>query len=201
MLYVYFSVHLGGRVQGVAVAHACIWLKHRATNIPVLLQSHHHHAEHSFSRKDVFTFGPQPSSWRIQQHNMHKTQSANRFKVIKETVAAVIWGFISFLLWGMAGSRSHFAKLFFCGVITSLSIWSMSSLRYERWSEKGLERDESPERRGDKGQHRIKKKKHERIWKVVLQSLLSHSADIGEIRKAQSPCVCARAILPKQSTK
>lgn len=91
---------------------------------------------------------------------MYMTQSANHFKVIKETVAALIWGFISFLLWDMAGSRSHAAKLFFCGTITSLPIWSTPSLHSERrlggegWSEEGLvkrERGESNERRGGGG--------------------------------------------------
>lgn len=43
------------------------------------------------------------------------------FKVIKEAVTFAIWGFISFLLQGMAGSRSYFTKLFFCGARTSAS--------------------------------------------------------------------------------
>lgn len=55
---------------------------------------------------------------------MYKTQSANRFKVIKETVAALIWGFISFLLWDMAESRSHTAKLFSNGVLRCCNITS-----------------------------------------------------------------------------
>lgn len=62
---------------------------------------------------------------------MYMTESANHFKVIKQTVAALIWGFISSLLQDMAGSRSHTAKLFFCGAITSLPIWSTPSLHAE----------------------------------------------------------------------
>lgn len=52
---------------------------------------------------------------------MHMTQSANYFKIIKETVAALSWGFVSFLSWDMAGSMLHSV---YCGALTSLPIWS-----------------------------------------------------------------------------
>lgn len=132
-------------------------LERTETNIHVQLRSHHHPVEYLSSRKAISALGPKPSNWRIQQHHMYMTRSANDFKVIKETVAAVIWELVSFLLWSMAGSRSHFAKLLFCGTITSLFIWSAPPLHYERWreegfSKKGLERDGSNGRREYKEQ-------------------------------------------------
>lgn len=95
---------------------------------------------------------------------MYMTESANHFKVIKQTVAALIWGFVSSLLQDTAGSRSHTAKLFFCGAITSLPIWSTPCLHAELClggSEAGLVKRDLKEvgaikgGRIDEGQHSI----------------------------------------------
>lgn len=185
-----FSVHLSQTGQGVQL-HVLVsgWSTRRQRflhNRFTILQSTHS-AERIF-----WHLAALPKNSATQY--VYDSVAGNRFKVIKEMVAAVIWGFISFLLWGMAGSRSRFAKLFFCAVLTSLSIWSTPSLHYERWSEEGLARGAWKEMRAleeerIKERQHTQQKKHERIGKVVLQSL-SHSADIEESRKAQCPCVC-----------
>lgn len=76
-------------------------LWHKETNTALQSQSHHHHAEHSSNKKAVSKLGPQRSQRRIQQDHMFKTH----FTSIKETVAALIWRFISFVIMGYG--RDH----------------------------------------------------------------------------------------------
>ena len=127
--HIWIKAHLGLKSACCSSARDWVYLMRKATNTPAQLQYHHPQAEDSFSRKAISSFCP--GWWRSQQHPMYMTESANHFKVIKQTVAALIWSFISSLLWDVAGSRYCAAKLFFCGAITSLPIWSTPSLHAE----------------------------------------------------------------------
>lgn len=116
---------------------------------------------------------------------MHMTQSANYFKIIKETVAALSWGFVSFLSWDMAGSMLHSV---YCGALTSLPIWSSPPSTLT-----GVRVKQGRSGRREESQHIIKQSGNTSEGKLAEMVMRSLSTDIGEITKAQCLFVCALA--------